>query len=596
MSVLPDQPIYHLLWSIPESFGGLTHVCLKRATMLSEADKRRMDILTLAPNFDAASRQEELRSDGLIGDLVQIRNLWSELRSASDEYLRTITGAVDTVVDDSERTPTTGHHDFELLGASGEVLQTARFRSDGSLLATDRLDVKSPGQVGGRRVTLYSESGDAISQWRSATAFYAAWIEAVLRDEPSIIVCDSAFVGGLFAGRKFDQAKFVQVLHSHHRDNTEKYYNSLAQGKLAILSKSDFFDKVAVLTDRQYKAIRDEGIASDNFSVISNTFNGEIIESVDPRRRGKGIIVARLSGHKQIDHAITAVRDIDVKYGVTLDIFGTGDGFSYLAGIVKEDSLETRVSFHGYHPDARANFRQGSFSLLTSKSEGQGLVLLESMAAGCIPIAYDIEFGPSDIISHGIDGFLVPPDDKMELARTIQKFMALPEHEVEVMREAAVSRASEFSAEAITSLWGSELKSIAASPKATASGDVKARLVGLNDRADGFHAAVEIEGLNSNEASWCKLAWVGRKREAYGRAEAKMLNRNGKVLVEGIFPDTHAELGRSELLDLYVDTRIGGVPRRARIESGSVTLPAEGNVLEMYSTAHGNVSLKLNKR
>ncbi|WP_180957329.1 glycosyltransferase [Brevibacterium antiquum] len=464
-----------------------------------------MDILTFAPNFDAASRQEELRNDGLIGELVHIRNLWSELRDATDEYLRTIPGAVDTVVDDSERTPTIGQHDFELLGASGEVLQTTRFRSDGSLLATDRLDVKSLGQVGGRRVTLYSESGDAISQWRSATAFYAAWIEAVLRDEPSIIICDSAFVGGLFAGRKFDQAKFVQVLHSHHRDNTQKYYNSLAQGKLAILSNSDYFDKVAVLTDRQYKAIRDEDIASDNFGVISNTFNGEVIDSVNPRRRGKGIIVARLSGHKQIDHAINAVRDIDVQYGVTLDIYGTGDAFSYLAGIVNENSLEDRVSFHGYHPDARANFREGSFSLLTSKSEGQGLVLLESMAAGCIPIAYDMEFGPSDIISHGIDGFLVPPDDKMELARTIQKFMTLPEHEVEVMREAAVGRASEFSAEAITSLWGNELKSIAASPEATGSWDVKARLVGLKDRADGFHATVEIEGLSSNEASWCKL-------------------------------------------------------------------------------------------
>ena len=33
-------------------------------------------------------------------------------------------------------------------------------------------------------------------------------------------------------------------------------------------------------------------------------------------------------------------------------------------------------------------------------------MLVESMASGCIPIAYDIDYGPSDIITDGVDGFL----------------------------------------------------------------------------------------------------------------------------------------------------------------------------------------------
>lgn len=564
--------------------------------MLSEADKRRMDILTLAPNFDAASRQDELRSEGLIGDFVRIRNLWADLRTATDESLNTLSSEVNITHGDNDRSPLVGVADYDLVGASGQTLMTTRYRDDGTILATDRFDVNSVGQRGGRRITIYSRTGEAIGQWRSASAFYYAWLESMSRNATATFICDSAFVGGMMAGRKFDHMNFVQVVHSHHRDTSEKYFNNVSSGKLALLSKADSFDRVCILTDRQRGQLVKENLAADNFVTIPNTFSGTIVQRVEHRERHRGVIVGRLSGIKQIDHSIKAVRDIGSGIDVTLDIYGTGDKHASLEVMSRNLCLEERIRFHGYDPDARAQFRKGSFSLLTSKSEGHPLVLLESMAAGCIPIAYDIEFGPSDIITHGVNGFLVPPNDVEMLSKTIRDLLEMPEQKVESMRRAGTQRAFDFSSEAITSLWGDELKSIAASPKATASGDVKARLVGLDDRADGFHAAVEIEGLNSNEASWCKLAWVGRKREAYGRAEAKMLNRNGKVLVEGIFPDTHGELGRSELLDLYVDTRIGGVPRRARIESGSVTLPAEGNVLEMYSTAHGNVSLKLNKR
>ncbi|WP_200914854.1 glycosyltransferase [Arthrobacter sp. Leaf234] len=39
-----------------------------------------------------------------------------------------------------------------------------------------------------------------------------------------------------------------------------------------------------------------------------------------------------------------------------------------------------------------------SFTLLTSTTEGLPLVLLEAMSGGCLPIAYDIPYGPADLI------------------------------------------------------------------------------------------------------------------------------------------------------------------------------------------------------
>ena len=48
-------------------------------------------------------------------------------------------------------------------------------------------------------------------------------------------------------------------------------------------------------------------------------------------------------------------------------------------------------------------FSKASFSLLTSSAEGLPGVLIESMGRGCIPISYDLPYGPSDIITHGVD-------------------------------------------------------------------------------------------------------------------------------------------------------------------------------------------------
>lgn len=97
--------------------------------------------------------------------------------------------------------------------------------------------------------------------------------------------------------------------------------------------------------------------------------------------------------------------------------------------------------------------------LLTSHSEGFGLVLLESMAEGCIPFAYDVPYGPADIITDGVNGFLVPAGDVEALAARIHEFLALDEAAVEELRRNARATAAAYSDENITALWSAALRS-----------------------------------------------------------------------------------------------------------------------------------------
>ena len=121
----------------------------------------------------------------------------------------------------------------------------------------------------------------------------------------------------------------------------------------------------------------------------------------EPPRRPRGILVSRLAPLKQIDHAIAAVAAVydtgPPGPGFGLAVYGHDAGAqTELEQTIRETGSGDYVRLCGYAADAAARFGEASYSLMTSAVEGQSLVLLESMAAGCVPIAYDIRYGPSD--------------------------------------------------------------------------------------------------------------------------------------------------------------------------------------------------------
>jgi poly(glycerol-phosphate) alpha-glucosyltransferase len=125
------------------------------------------------------------------------------------------------------------------------------------------------------------------------------------------------------------------------------------------------------------------------------------------------------------------------------------------------DRLDSPVSLRGHSPTAAGQFAKASFSLLTSRSEALPGVLLESMGRGCIPISYDLPYGPADIITHGVDGFLVPFGDIDALADQIAKVVAMPQRELKAMRKAAYNRALDFNDEQAVQRWSALMASIA---------------------------------------------------------------------------------------------------------------------------------------
>ena len=198
--------------------------------------------------------------------------------------------------------------------------------------------------------------------------------------------------------------------------------------------------------------------ASDVVRVIPNGINLPPAE-VTEHTRGSGIIVASLDERKRVELAVDAVVAArETAPEVRLDVYGQGDRADAIRAKIERQGAESFVTMHGYHPDAREGFKRADFSLLTSSSEGLPLVLVESMAVGCIPMAYDIRYGPADMIRDGVTGYLVPDGDTALLAQRIIELQRMPEAQLNSMRNKAIARSQEFSDEAIAKRWVREFE------------------------------------------------------------------------------------------------------------------------------------------
>nr|WP_246482774.1 glycosyltransferase [Brachybacterium halotolerans] len=313
----------------------------------------------------------------------------------------------------------------------------------------------------------------------------------------------------------------------------------------------------------------------------------------DPRR---GAIVGRLVRQKRLDHAIEALRLVAMRGNdVRVDIYGNGPKEKALERLVGSHDLERRVTFRGYDPRAKDAFETASFTVLSSRYEGQPMILLEAMGAGCIPIAYDVEYGPADIITDGVDGLLVPEGDIEALAAAIERVMTLDERHLAKMRRAAIRRSRAFTAQAVTRSWGRSLRRARARKSTTPSVRFSgARLVSCEIDVEGIHLEIDMRGEDLSASGMsARVTWLGRSRDAYGRVLGKLRRTlHGVRLSADIGADALQDLPPKAVLDIYVDLHGPGAPVRRRIASSGLAMPSAFAGVELYTTVAGHLSLR----
>jgi poly(glycerol-phosphate) alpha-glucosyltransferase len=94
-----------------------------------------------------------------------------------------------------------------------------------------------------------------------------------------------------------------------------------------------------------------------------------------------------------------------------------------LKALVTDLGISGLVQFRGFTDRSMEVFASASAAVLSSSFEGFPLVLTEAMAVGTPLVAYDINYGPAEVIRNEVDGLLVPPGDVKALGRAMVRVL-----------------------------------------------------------------------------------------------------------------------------------------------------------------------------
>lgn len=231
----------------------------------------------------------------------------------------------------------------------------------------------------------------------------------------------------------------------------EKNFGSFYQCKLAILN----VDKTLVLTNA------DKITFDQNFKIDSSVLYNPIAEkncNMSKLDIGNIVFAGRLLKHvKGLDFLLKIVQQVASEYPqIKFTILGDGPDKAWLEKQVQKQKLEKYVNILGNVNNVYDYYSNASLLVQTSRVEGFGMTILEAMACG-VPAVSFCNKGPNEIISDGVDGYLIEQDDVDTFSKRV--IMLLDNESLRLkMGENAKKRSKDFSVDLILNQFEQQLK------------------------------------------------------------------------------------------------------------------------------------------
>jgi glycosyltransferase involved in cell wall biosynthesis len=198
-----------------------------------------------------------------------------------------------------------------------------------------------------------------------------------------------------------------------------------------------------------------------NFSGLLRTVhNGANFPPLIPRQPYGGplrlLFMGRVEPLKGVLDFIPLLQRLK-KLGVPVRLNIVGGENDFLRRQLTRKGLSPMVTWTGRvpHEQCYAIAAESDVFLMTSRKEPFGMVTIEAMSMGCVPLAYDIPSGSTEIIEHGRSGLLVSLGDIHGWAEKIRNLHNNRKRLAELSAATIVRARADFNADVMsTNLTG----------------------------------------------------------------------------------------------------------------------------------------------
>ena len=500
LRALPKAKYVYVVGAIPRNFGGRTASILQKCRLLKQIGGVDSTIVTLNYSAEIDDISEDLRQRGLLIDGIEIVNIhdffdgdtayagpqivheideagMDKIRDPDQEVYRYFQDGVyrlykrfdfrgRLIVRDffNENRGRTRRDEFNPNGTIRRTTymdlhfnkprQEIFYRGDGTPYMNKWLAVnKETLTTRVERITMMDHQGRPTHVLFSNVELIQSYLDRLIGDERAFLIVESRRSDHETLGYRRPNVKQVYVLHNPHIAPPFEDVSLVRPAYKQLLDSHKIVDSLVFLTNAQRADAELQFGRQENFQVIPHPANPG--EPVDFATRDPDLVVmlARLDQQKQISHAIDVFkRVLKTRPTARLEIYGHGPQEAMLQAKIDKLGLGESVRLAGYTKDPAGVYRRASLSLLTSKFEGFGLVLLESLSNGCPVVSYDAKYGPGDIVVDGVNGYLVPNGDKAAMATRVCQILGEEGLRAKLSQNAA-QEMSNFSEENFVARW-----------------------------------------------------------------------------------------------------------------------------------------------
>lgn len=213
------------------------------------------------------------------------------------------------------------------------------------------------------------------------------------------------------------------------------------------------FDKIVPLTFSAEKELMGTVpcLSKDLFCIIPNPIMYEKESPCLSSLRNKNVVfVGRLSLEKGVIRLLNIWKRVEFLLpDVSLSIYGDGYMEKEMRSFIKEHHLNN-AKMMGYCDNKEQIYKNADLLLMTSSTEGFGLVIIEAMYYGVPCVAFDCPVSPKEVIADS--GITIPCFDEDAYAQKVVEILKNT-NTLQILQKKSIERAKSFYINKVTEQW-----------------------------------------------------------------------------------------------------------------------------------------------